>query len=53
VIKDAAIRRPTLDEVFLHLVFGSAITVPGSGDYGQYLVPGLFVMIAVNRSSRW
>lgn len=29
-------------------VFGSAITVPGSGDYREYLVPGLFVMIAVN-----
>jgi len=29
-------------------VFGSAIAVPGSGDYREYLVPGLFVMIAVN-----
>jgi ABC-2 type transport system permease protein len=29
-------------------VFGSAISVPGSGDYREYLVPGLFVMIAVN-----
>ncbi len=29
-------------------VFGSAITVPGSGDYREYLVPGLFVMIAFN-----
>lgn len=29
-------------------VFGSAISVPGSGDYREYLVPGLFVLIAVN-----
>ena len=29
-------------------VFGSAIAVPGSGDYREYLVPGLFVLIAFN-----
>ncbi|WP_181780411.1 ABC transporter permease [Pseudonocardia pini] len=29
-------------------VFGPAIAVPGSGDYREYLVPGLFVVIAFN-----
>ncbi len=29
-------------------VFGSAITVPGGGDYREYLVPGLLVTMAFN-----
>jgi ABC-2 type transport system permease protein len=29
-------------------IFGSAISVPGGGNYRAYLVPGLFVMIAAN-----
>jgi ABC-2 type transport system permease protein len=29
-------------------VFGSAITVPGGGNYRDFLVPGLFVSIAAN-----
>ncbi|MDH6124861.1 ABC transporter permease [Kitasatospora sp. GP82] len=29
-------------------VFGSAMTVPGSGNYREFLMPGLFVMVAVN-----
>jgi len=29
-------------------VFGSAIVVPGAGDYREFLVPGLFVMVAFN-----
>ncbi len=29
-------------------IFGSAIAVPGSGDYREFLVPGLFVTIAFN-----
>lgn len=29
-------------------VFGSAIQVPGGEDYRQFLIPGLFVLIAVN-----
>jgi hypothetical protein len=29
-------------------IFGSAIAVPGRGNYREYLVPGLFVMIAAN-----
>lgn len=29
-------------------IFGSAITVPGGGNYRAYLIPGLFVMIAAN-----
>jgi ABC-2 type transport system permease protein len=29
-------------------IFGSAIVVPGSGDYREFLVPGLFATIAFN-----
>jgi len=29
-------------------IFGSAIAVPGSGDYREFLVPGLFATIAFN-----
>ncbi len=29
-------------------VFGSAIALPGAGDYREFLVPGLFVVIAFN-----
>jgi ABC-2 type transport system permease protein len=29
-------------------VFGSAIQLPGGGDYREYLVPGLFAMVAAN-----
>ncbi|QKV95797.1 ABC transporter permease [Streptomyces sp. NA02950] len=37
---------PLMMLVLFGYVFGSAIQVPGSGDYREYLVPGLFVSIA-------
>lgn len=39
---------PVVMVLIFGFVFGSAIAVPGAGDYREYLVPGLFVMIAVN-----
>lgn len=34
--------------VLFGYIFGSAIGVPGGGDYREYLVPGLFVSVAAN-----
>ena len=36
---------PVLMVVMFGYVFGSAIQVPGGGDYREYLMPGLFGMI--------
>lgn len=35
---------PVISILLFGYVFGSAITVPGGGDYMDYLLPGLFVM---------
>jgi ABC-2 type transport system permease protein len=37
---------PVLSILLFGYVFGSAIVVPGGGDYREYLMPGLFVMAA-------
>lgn len=39
---------PVIMVVFFGYVFGSAIAVPGHGNYREYLVPGLFVLLAAN-----
>ncbi|MGH3391903.1 MAG: ABC transporter permease, partial [Actinomadura sp.] len=39
---------PVVMVIIFGYIFGSAITVPGGGDYREYLVPGLFVTIAAN-----
>jgi ABC-2 type transport system permease protein len=41
-----AIIFPALMVLMFGYVFGSAITVPGGGNYREYLMPGLFAMIA-------
>ena len=41
----AALVFPVIMVVLFGYVFGSAITVPGGGDYRDYLMPGLFAMI--------
>lgn len=38
---------PMVFVVLFGFVFGSAIAVPGGGDYREYLLPGLFVMTTV------
>jgi ABC-2 type transport system permease protein len=38
---------PAIMVVMFGYVFGSAITVPGGGNYREYLIPGLFVMTSV------
>ncbi|MGD9739578.1 MAG: ABC transporter permease [Bauldia sp.] len=38
---------PILSVVLFGYVFGSAIMVPGGGDYREFLMPGLFVMAMV------
>ena len=43
---------PVVMVLLFGYVFGSAIAVPGSGDYREYLVPGLFVVIAVQPDPR-
>lgn len=37
---------PVMSILLFGFVFGSAIVVPGGGDYREYLMPGLFVMAA-------
>ena len=46
---------PVVMVLLFGYVFGSAIVVPGSGDYREYLVPGLFVVIAfmLSRREQW
>jgi ABC-2 type transport system permease protein len=39
---------PVVLVVIFGYIFGSAISVPGSGDYRAFLVPGLFATTAVN-----
>lgn len=39
---------PIITVVLFGYVFGSAITVPGGGDYRSYLMPGLFAMTQVS-----
>jgi ABC-2 type transport system permease protein len=41
----AALIFPALMVIMFGYVFGSAITVPGGGNYREYLLPGLFAMI--------
>lgn len=42
----AALIFPAVMVVLFGYVFGSAIQVPGGGDYREYLMPGLFSMVA-------
>lgn len=41
----AALIFPAVMVVLFGYVFGSAIQVPGGGDYREYLMPGLFAMV--------
>ncbi|GII94118.1 ABC transporter permease [Sinosporangium siamense] len=41
----AALVFPVIMVVLFGYVFGSAIQVPGGGDYREYLMPGLFAMV--------
>ncbi|MFA1547096.1 ABC transporter permease [Actinomadura chokoriensis] len=41
----AALIFPAIMVVLFGYVFGSAIGVPGGGDYREYLMPGLFAMV--------
>ncbi|WP_026414558.1 ABC transporter permease [Actinomadura oligospora] len=41
----AALIFPVVMVVLFGYVFGSAIQVPGGGDYREYLMPGLFAMV--------
>jgi ABC-2 type transport system permease protein len=43
----AALVFPAIMVVLFGYVFGSAIAVPGGGNYREYLIPGLFVMTSV------
>ncbi|MBO2457037.1 ABC transporter permease [Actinomadura violacea] len=42
----AALIFPAVMVVLFGYVFGSAIKVPGGGNYREYLMPGLFVMVS-------
>jgi ABC-2 type transport system permease protein len=42
----AALIFPAVMVVLFGYVFGSAISVPGGGNYREYLMPGLFVMVS-------
>lgn len=44
----ASLIAPLVMLVLFGYVFGSAMQVPGGGSYRDYLMPGLFVLIAVN-----
>jgi ABC-2 type transport system permease protein len=44
----ASLAAPVVMLVLFGYVFGSAIHVPGNGNYREYLMPGLFVLTAVN-----
>ncbi|MFC5181217.1 ABC transporter permease [Actinomadura harenae] len=43
----AALAFPVVMVVLFGYVFGSAIQVPGGGDYREYLMPGLFAMVSI------
>ncbi|XRQ15083.1 ABC transporter permease [Actinomadura welshii] len=47
----AALMFPAVMVVLFGYVFGSAILVPGGGDYREYLMPGLFSMVAFSAVS--
>ncbi|KJS63020.1 multidrug ABC transporter permease [Streptomyces rubellomurinus] len=44
----ASLAVPVLMVVVFGYVFGSAMQVPGGGDYREFLMPGLFAMVATN-----
>jgi ABC-2 type transport system permease protein len=44
----ASLAAPVIMVVVFGYVFGSAMKVPGGGDYRAFLMPGLFAMLAVN-----
>ncbi|WP_406196319.1 ABC transporter permease [Kitasatospora sp. NBC_01560] len=44
----ASLGVPVVMVVVFGYVFGSAMQVPGGGNYREYLMPGLFAMVAVN-----
>ncbi|MER7752857.1 ABC transporter permease [Kitasatospora sp. NPDC097643] len=44
----ASLGVPVVMVVVFGYVFGSAIQVPGGGDYREFLMPGLFAMVATN-----
>lgn len=44
----ASLTVPAVMVVVFGYVFGSAMRLPGGGDYREFLVPGLFAMVAVN-----
>ncbi|MFC0041949.1 ABC transporter permease [Actinomadura rayongensis] len=44
----AALVFPAVMVVLFGYVFGSAIEVPGGGDYREYLMPGLFSMVTLS-----
>ncbi|MBD0694331.1 ABC transporter permease [Streptomyces sp. CBMA123] len=44
----ASLGVPVVMVVVFGYVFGSAMQVPGGGDYREFLMPGLFAMVATN-----
>lgn len=44
----ASLGVPVVMVVVFGYVFGSAMRVPGGGDYREFLMPGLFAMVATN-----
>ncbi|MFE4513910.1 ABC transporter permease [Kitasatospora sp. NPDC056783] len=44
----ASLGVPVVMVVVFGYVFGSAIQVPGGGDYREFLMPGMFAMVATN-----
>ncbi|MFF2045072.1 ABC transporter permease [Kitasatospora sp. NPDC058170] len=44
----ASLAVPVVMVVVFGYVFGSAMQVPGGGNYREFLMPGLFAMVAVN-----
>ncbi|MGW3045412.1 ABC transporter permease [Kitasatospora sp. NPDC001159] len=44
----ASLAVPVVMVVVFGYVFGSAMQVPGGGDYREFLMPGLFAMVATN-----
>ncbi|MFD0399691.1 ABC transporter permease [Kitasatospora sp. NPDC127121] len=44
----ASLGVPVIMVVVFGYVFGSAMRIPGGGDYREFLMPGLFAMVATN-----
>lgn len=44
----ASVAFPAMFVLLFGFIFGSAITVPGGGDYRQFLLPGMFVQTMVS-----